>query len=60
MRFLETIVVLGLVICVVVWMFDTDFLLLDILLGLVIIAIQITIPLILLIIVIWVIKELFN
>lgn len=60
MRFLETIVVLGLVICVVVWMFDTDFLLLDILLGLVIIAIQIAIPLILLIIVIWVIKELFN
>jgi hypothetical protein len=60
MRFLETIVVLGLVICVVVWMFETDFLLLDILLGLVIIAIQITIPLILLIIVIWVIKELFN
>jgi hypothetical protein len=60
MRFLETIVVLGLVICVVVWMFETDFLLLDILLGLVIIAIQIAIPLILLIIVIWIIKELFN
>jgi hypothetical protein len=60
MRFLETIVVLGLVICVVAWMFGTDFLLLDILLVLGLIAIQIAIPLILLIIVIWVIIELFN
>lgn len=60
MRFLETIVVLGLVICVVVWMFDTDFLLLDILLGLGIIVLQITIPLIILIAVIWAIKELFG
>lgn len=60
MRFIESILVLALVICIVGWMFETDFLLLDILLVLGLIAIQIAIPLILLIIVIWVIKELFN
>lgn len=60
MRFLETIIVLALTICVVTWMFETDFFLLDILLVLGLIAIQLAIPLILLIIVIWVIKELFN
>ena len=58
MRFLKTIIALALVICIVCWMFETDFLLLDILLILGLIALQITIPLILLIIVIWVIKEL--
>lgn len=59
MKFIETILTLAFVICVVGWMFDTDFLLLDILLVFGLIAIQIVIPLILLIIVIWVIKELF-
>jgi hypothetical protein len=59
MRFLKTIIALALVICIVCWMFETDFLLLDILLILGLIALQITIPLILLIIVIWVIIELF-
>lgn len=60
MRFLESILTLSLVICIVVWVFETDFLLLDILLLLGLIAIQIAIPLILLIIAIWVIIELFN
>jgi hypothetical protein len=60
MRFLETIIALALAICIVGWMFETDFLLLDILLSLGIIAIQIAIAFILLIIVIWIIKELFN
>ena len=59
MKFIETILTLAFVICVVGWMFDTDFLLLDILLVFGLIAIQIVIPLVLLIIVIWVIKELF-
>lgn len=59
MRFLKTIIALALVICIVCWMFETDFLLLDILLILGLIVLQITIPLILLIIVIWVIIELF-
>lgn len=60
MRFLEIIIALAIVICIVAWIFETDFLLLDILLVLGLIAIQLAIPLILLIIVIWVIKELFN
>ncbi len=59
MRFIETILTLAFVICVVGWVFETDFLLLDILLVFGLIAIQIVIPLVLLIIVIWVIKELF-
>lgn len=59
MKFIETILTLAFVICVVGWMFETDFLLLDILLVFGLIAIQIAIPLVLLIIVIWVIKELF-
>ena len=59
MRFIETILTLAFVICVVGWVFETDFLLLDILLLFGVIALQIAIPLILLIIVIWVIKELF-
>lgn len=60
MRFLETIVVLALVICIVVWMFETNFLLLDILLVFGLIALQIIIPLIIIIAVIWAIKELFG
>lgn len=59
MRFLERILTLALVICIVVWVFETDFLLLDILLLLGLIALQLAIPLVLLIIVIWVIIELF-
>jgi hypothetical protein len=59
MKFIETILTLAFVICVVGWVFETDFLLLDILLVFGLIAIQIAIPLVLLIIVIWVIKELF-
>lgn len=59
MKFLEKIIALALIICIIAWMFGTDFLLLDILLLLGLIAIQIAIPLILLIIVIWVIIELF-
>jgi hypothetical protein len=59
MKFIETILTLAFVICVVGWVFETDFLLLDILLVFGLIAIQIAIPLVLLIFVIWVIKELF-
>jgi hypothetical protein len=60
MRFIESILALALVICIVCWVFETDFLLLDILLTLGLIAIQIALPLVLLIIAIWVIIELFN
>jgi hypothetical protein len=60
MRFIESILALAFVICLVAWMFETDFLLLDVLFAFGFIAIQIAIPLVLLIIAIWVIKELFN
>lgn len=60
MKFIESILVLAFVICLVAWMFETDFLLLDVLFAFGLIAIQIAIPLVLLIIAIWVIKELFN
>jgi hypothetical protein len=60
MRFIESIIALAFVICIVAWMFDTNFLLLDLLLEFALIAIQIVIPLILAIIVLWVLNELFN
>jgi hypothetical protein len=60
MKFIESILALAFVICLVAWMFESDFLLLDVLFVFVLIAIKIAIPLVLLIIAIWVIKELFN
>lgn len=60
MRFLETILTLALVICIVVWMFETEFLILDILFVLFLIALSIIILSIILIAVIWAIKELFG
>lgn len=51
----------ALTICVVFWIFESEFLILDILfLELLVIGFYILIPLVLLIIVVWVIKELFN
>lgn len=58
--FLATIIVISLVICMVGWVFTTDFLIFDILLMLVLFAIQITVPIVILIIIIWVILELFR
>ena len=58
--FLATIIVISLLICMVGWVFTTDFLIFDILLMLVLFAIQITIPIVILIIIIWVILELFR
>lgn len=60
MKFLETILALALVICIVGWMFETEFFIIDILFMLSLIALQIIIPLIIIIAVIWAIKELFN
>lgn len=60
MKFLETILALALVICIVGWMFETGFFIIDILFMLSLIALQIIIPLIIIIAVIWAIKELFN
>ena len=58
--FLATIIVISLLICMVGWVFTTDFLIFDILLMLVLFAIQITVPIVILIIIIWVILELFR
>jgi hypothetical protein len=58
--FLSFIVVLALLVCVVGWIFATDFLIFDILLGLALLALQIIIPIVVLIIIIWVILELVN
>jgi hypothetical protein len=60
MRFLETILTLALVICIVVWMFETEFLILDILLCFFLIALYVIIPFAIIIAVIWAIKELFK
>ena len=60
MKILETFLALALFICIIGWMFETDFYFLDILMEIILIAFYILAPLVLLIIVIWVIKELFN
>lgn len=58
--FLGTLVVISLLVCVVGWIFETDFLIFDILLMLVLFALQIVVPIVILIIIIWVILELVN
>lgn len=58
--FLSTIIVISLLICIVGWIFATDFLIFDILLGLALLALYIVAPLVILIIIIWVILELVN
>lgn len=59
MNALKFIVTLAILICVVVWMFETEFLIFNILFMLFLIALQIIIPIILIIALIWLIKELF-
>lgn len=54
------IVILALLVCVVGWIFATDFLIFDILLMLALIAIQFIVPIVILIIIIWAILELFR
>ena len=58
--FLGTIVVICLLVCIMGWMFVTDFLIFDILLMVAILAFQIVVPLVILIIIIWAILELFR
>lgn len=54
------IVALGLMICFVWWMVISDFLLLDLLIWLVPIALLAIFAMVIIVAVIWVIKELFN
>ena len=58
--FLATIIVISLLVCIMGWIFTTDFLIFDILLGLALLALQIVIPLVILIIIIRVILELVD
>jgi hypothetical protein len=58
--FLSTIIVISLLVCIVGWVFTTDFLIFDIILWLALLALQIIIPIVVLIIIIWVILELVN
>ena len=58
--FLGTLVVICLLVCIVGWIFTTDFLIFDILLMLALIAIQFIVPIVILIIIIWAILELVN
>lgn len=58
--FLGTLIVICLLVCIMGWMFVTDFLIFDILLMIVILAFQIVVPLVILIIIIWAILELFR
>lgn len=55
--FLTTIVVISLLVCIVGWVFATDFLIFDMLLMLVVGVIQIAVPLVILVILIWVALE---
>ena len=62
--FLAAIIVIPLVvsifICMLGWIFVADFLIFDIILGLVLFGLQIVVPLVILIIIIWVILELVD
>ena len=58
--FLGSLIVICLLVCIMGWMFVTDFLIFDILLMVAILAFQIVIPLVILIIIIWGILELVN
>ena len=57
--FLGTLIVIAFLICVVVWIFSTDFLIFDILLLIGIISVIVVLPVVLLLIVIWAILEVF-
>lgn len=62
--FLAAIIVIPLFvsifICMLGWLFVADFLIFDIILGLVLFGLQIVVPLVILIIIIWVILELVD
>ena len=60
LSFVISIAAIALLICLVCWIFITDFLLFDILLMLGLIALQVVVALGIIVVVIWVIKELFG
>jgi hypothetical protein len=60
LSFVISLAVLALMVCLIWWMFITDFMIFDILLTLGLIALLVVVVLVVIIIVIWVIKELFG
>lgn len=60
LSFVISIAAIAFLICLVCWIFITDFLLFDILLMLGLIALQVVVALGIIVVVIWVIKELFG
>ena len=60
LSYVISIAALALLVCFVCWIFETDFLIFDILLTLGLTALYIVVALVIIVIVIWVIKELFG
>lgn len=60
LSYVISIAAIALLICLVYWIFATDFLIFDILLMLGLIALKVIVVLVIIVIVIWVIKELFG
>lgn len=61
MKFLKAILILGLVICLIGWLIETDFIFISILMTILLgLGLYLIFPLIILIMIIWVIKELFD
>ena len=60
LSYVISIAIIALLICLVSWMFATDFIIFDILLILGLIALHVVVALVIIVIVIWVIKELFG
>ena len=60
LSYVISIAAIALLICIVCWMFATDFIIFDILLLFVFGALHIVVALVIIVIVIWLIKELFG
>lgn len=60
LSYIICITAIALLICLVCWIFATDFLIFDILLTLGLIALKVIVVLVIIVIVIWLIKELFG
>ena len=60
LSYVISIAAIALLICFVCWIFETDFLIFDILLTLGLIALKVIVALVIIVIVIWVIKEFFG
>ena len=60
LSYVISIAAIALLICLVSWMFATDFIIFDILLMLALMALYVVVALVIIVIVIWLIKELFG